>query len=116
MAKSLARIRALASVVAGVMRSTMPLGNATLSRTQAARPLVEIVRQPGDGIAGDDAVVGDVVARHDGERRDARRLAARQPGQHQAERGLRQPAFGHRPASATMSALSGSNLCVAGSM
>ena len=46
-----AAARARGRSVAGVMRSTMPLGKATLSLIQSARPGSDNARQPDDGVA-----------------------------------------------------------------
>ena len=76
------------SEVAGAMRSTMPLGKATLSRTQAASFGSCASARPSDGVARDDAVVRDVVAGEHGEGRDAGGAAGAQAGEDQAEHGL----------------------------
>ena len=69
--------------------------------------------EAGDGVAGDDAVVRDVVAGEHGEGRAAGGAAGAQAGEDQAEDGL--GVVGVR-ASATMAEWSGSKAPVAGSM
>ena len=102
------------SPVAGAMRSTMPFGKATLSRTQAARLGVLRLGEAGDGVAGDDAVVRDVVAGEHGEGREAGGAAGAQAGEDQAEDGLGRVGVARRRRRSP--GASGSNAPVAGSM
>ena len=67
------------TVVAGVIRSTIELGNATWVSIQAARSGVEACGKGRDGGPGDVAVALDVVTRHDGEQCGPARRASR-PG------------------------------------
>ena len=77
------------SVVAGVMRSTIELGKATLRANPAREVGIDQLGETGDRVLGDVAVAGNVVAGHHREGRDAGRAAALQAGDDQAEGGLR---------------------------
>ncbi len=77
------------AVVAGVMRSTMEFGKATFAAIQSAKAGSLQPCETGDGVLGDVAVAGDVVAGHHRERHEAGRAAALQARHDEAEHGIR---------------------------
>ena len=68
--------------VAGVMRSTMPFGKATLAATQSAKAGSDSRARPTTAALRHMAIAGQVVARHHGKGQHARRpgAAARRQG------------------------------------
>ena len=76
------------SEVAGVMRSTMALGNATLASTHSASR-VHQAGQTGDSISRDNTIVRNVITRHHGIGRKTLRLAGLEAMQDQTEHACR---------------------------